>query len=457
MKIKDVLTLTLTEHSNSIELTGWVQHVRKQQQHCFVLINDGSCVSGIQLICSNEDEFFNELKTVNKGCLIRVLGKIVHSPASGQKYECKVERVLVINKCDPIEYPIKKRNTVDTLRQIAHLRTRTPLFGCIMRIRNTVMYETHKFFQDSDYMHLDPNILTINECEGGAGVFQATEWCPKTLKDIPSSNSVINWKKDHFKQPVYLTVSSQLQLEALACSLGNVYTTNKSFRAEHSLTSKHMSEFTHLEIEVVSCNNDYLMTIGESYINYIINKVFENNYDDLVELNKNACKGLLERYIKCKDLKYHRIRYKDCIETLHKNGFKITFGDDLSSEMENFLCEYYNGAVFVYRWPFPIKSFYMKRNKDDTCECFDLLMPYGIGELIGGSMREERYGRLLEAMQMKGMKHDGLEWYIDLRKFGTIPHGGFGLGLDRLLMLVTGMKNIKDVVPFPVYYQSCKY
>ena len=456
MNIKGLLKNT-SGNNKEIEVSGWVQHVRKQQDLCFILVNDGSCVSGIQLIGTSEDAFFSELKNVNKGCFMKVIGNIVESPASGQKYECKINKVLEVGDCDAVTYPIKKRNTVENLRQVAHLRTRTPLFGSIMRIRNTIMFETHKFFQNANYMHLDPNILTVNECEGGAGVFQATEWCPKKLSDIPSSNSIINWKKDHFKQPVYLTVSSQLQLEALACSLGNVYTTNKSFRSEHSLTSKHMSEFTHLEIEAINCNNDYLMTIGENYITSMIDTIFTKHYDELVHLNKSACKGLLDRYIKLKDIQFHRIAYKDCIETLHKNGFEITYGEDLSSEMENFLCDYYKGAVFVYRWPFSIKSFYMKRNLDETCECFDLLMPFGIGELIGGSMREERHSTLLSSMEDKSVPQQGLEWYIDLRKFGSVPHGGFGLGLDRLLMLVTGMKNIKDVVPFPVYYQSCKY
>jgi len=260
MSIKEIINNVNVKLKHIVEISGWVQQVRKQQEMCFVLINDGSCVSGLQLVSTREDEFFETIKTINKGCFISINGVIVESPAPGQKYECKIKQILNINKCNPIHYPIKKRNTIDNLRQVAHLRTRTPLFGCIMRIRNTVMFETHKFFQKAKYLHLDPNILTINEYEGGAGVFQATEWVPKTIKDIPVSNSIINWKKDHFKQPAYLTVSSQLQLEALACSLGNVYTTNKSFRSEHSLTNKHMSEFTHLEIEAILCNNNYLMT-----------------------------------------------------------------------------------------------------------------------------------------------------------------------------------------------------
>lgn len=456
MKIKEYPQL-IDKIPCPINIHGWVESVRKQQDYCFVLINDGSCVDGLQVLCHKENIIFNQVADLNQGCYIRGKGKLVKSPSSGQKYECLLESLYHSAPCNPVEYPIKKRNTIDNLRKIPHLRTRTRLFGCIMRIRNTLMYETHNYFQNADYLHLDPNIITINECEGGAGVFQTTEWCPITPADIPTSNGIIQWKKDHFKKPAYLTVSSQLQLEALACSMGNVYTTNKSFRAEHSATNKHMSEFTHLEIEAVECTNDYLMTIGESYIMSMIEKVFQKNYADIVELNKNACKGLLDKYLTLKNLQFHRIAYDDCVKTLQKNGYKVQCGQDLSSEMENFLCEYYKGAVFVYRWPFSIKSFYMKQNKDGTCECFDLLMPYGIGELIGGSMREHKLGLLEEAMTRKGVKRDGLEWYLDLRRYGSVTHGGFGLGMDRLLMLLTGMKNIKDVVPFPVYYQNCHY
>ena len=455
-RIKDILLLdTSTEETHRI--CGWVNQVRKQQELCFILINDGSCISGIQIVVSKQDSIFDELRQLNNGCFIVVDGVLVESGGSGQKYDFKPHTLIECNECDTIKYPIKKRNTIENLRQISHLRTRTKLFGAIMRMRNTVMNATHRFFNDHKYLHLDPNILTMNECEGGAGVFQATEWCPKTMKDIPSRNGIIDWKKDHFKEPVYLTVSSQLQLEAMACSLGNVYTTNRSFRAEHSTTNKHMSEFTHLEIEAIMCDNSYLMDIGERYIKHIIKMVYDAHIDELTFLTKNACKGILERYDDLLNMEYYRVKYGDCIYILKENGFEVEYGDDLSSAMENFLCEYHKGAVFVYNWPFKIKSFYMKQNSDGTCECFDLLMPYGIGELIGGSMREERLNELTQAMKDKQVPDKHLQWYLDLRRFGTVRHGGFGLGLDRLLMLVTGMKNIKDVVPIPVYYQSCKY
>lgn len=237
---------------------------------------------------------------------------------------------------------------------------------------------------------------------------------------------------------------------------------NKSFRSEHSHTNKHVSEFTHLEIEMINIENNDLMDVGEAYIQHIISSVYEKHKNsDLKELNMFACKGILERFDKLLNLQFKRVSYKDCIEILQKNKYMIDYGQDLSSDAENFLTNYYDSAVFVYNWPYSIKSFYMKQSRDglnpDICENFDLLMPYGVGELIGGSMREDIYDKLIEGMRNKGVSEKGLEWYLDLRKYGSVPHGGFGLGIDRLLMMITGIQNIKDVIPFPVYYENCKF
>ena len=453
-KIMRITDISYDCLKTNITIKGWIQTIRKQQAMCFLNVNDGSNANGIQIICPS-DQIKNVL---NKGCYIELTGKLVKSPAKGQEFEIVLKEIIKYSECDINTYPLKKRMKLDTLRKIPHLRTRTKTFGAVFRIRNTVMFETHNFYQTHKYLHLDPNVLTVNECEGGAGVFQATEWCPITSMDIPINEGLIDWTQDHFKRPAYLTVSSQLQLEAMACSLGNVYTTNKSFRAEHSQTNKHVSEFTHLEIESINCDNNYLMDIGIQHIQYIIGKVFEKNYDDIKTLDAFVCKGLLKRFEELLKLSFYKVSYIDCIQILRENGFTINFNDDISSEMENFLCKYYdNGAVFITNWPFGIKSFYMKQNDDKTCECFDLLMPYGIGELIGGSMREHRLNKLQEAMTKNHIKYNDLEWYLDLRRYGTVEHGGFGMGLDRLIMLVSGMKNIKDVVPFPVYYQNCKY
>lgn len=464
MKIKHIFDIDeKVLEKGTIIISGWVNQTRHQQNISFLNLNDGSTPNGFQIVCHDTDrELFDKCQTIHNGCYIKVQGKIIKSPAKGQKYEMELVSIDEINSCDKDSYPLKKNVKLTTLRQIPHFRSKSKVFGCIYRIRNTLMYETHNFFQREEFLHLDPNVITTNECEGGAGVFTVTE-----LIDNSKKTQIIDFKKDHFKKQTYLTVSSQLQLEALACGMGNCYTTNKSFRSEHSLTNKHVSEFTHLELEMIENTNDDLMDIGAKYIQYIIKKVYEKNKDDICELNKFISKGLLDRYTELLKLKFTKITYDRAVETI-KNYSKIpvSYGDDLSSEMENFLTTFYTGAVFVYNWPFKIKSFYMKlkRNEDDDvdekeilCENFDLLMPYGIGELIGGSMREHDYDILIDNMKQKNVDINGMQWYTDLRKYGTVPHGGFGLGLDRLLMMITGIQNIKDVIPFPVYYTNCSY
>jgi asparaginyl-tRNA synthetase len=300
--------------------------------------------------------------------------------------------------------------------------------------------------------------MTVNECEGGAGVFQVTE---KDLSNLDKLNKIkdtnkYDWSTDHFDKPVYLTVSSQLQLEAISCSLGAVYTTNKSFRSEHSNTNKHLSEFIHLEIENCFVNLNDLMDIGENYIKFIGKYLLGNNIDDLNCLDNFISKGIIDRIKVLIESNFKRIEYKDAIDLIKNSPININFGEDLSSDCENFLTEYYNSPVFVINWPISIKSFYMKQNEDNiTCANFDLLMPHKVGELIGGSMREENLDKLLNMMHIKGIDPKPLDFYLDLRRFGTVPHGGFGLGLDRLCMLFTGMESIKDVVPFPVYFKNC--
>jgi asparaginyl-tRNA synthetase len=470
MRIQDLLNIDeeLLKKGTFI-VQGWVRQYRGQSDIVFMNINDGTNAEGLQVVCSleeNEKCFHKCKQTINSGCYLKIKGKIIDSPSSGQQYEMKLVDIIENNECDIKSYPINKSIKIQNLRQLVHYRAKTKVFGCIFRIRNTLMYGTHNFYQMKNMLHLDPNIITINECEGGAGVFTATELMDKQIKNIPTEkNGQINYKKDHFKRQTYLTVSSQLQLEALACGMGDCYTTNKSFRSEHSMTNKHVSEFTHLEIEMIDIENKDLMNIGKEYIQYIIKKVYENNYDDLKELNKFSCKGILDRFEELLKLKFEFKSYDECIELIKKETtIDVNYGDDLSTEMEHFLTDYFKGAVFVYDWPFAIKSFYMKiKDNDNTkqniklCENFDLLMPYGIGELIGGSMREHRYDFLRENMKEKNVSDNGLEWYIDLRKYGSVKHGGFGLGMDRFLMLLTGMTNIKDVIPFPVSYQNCNY
>lgn len=314
------------------------------------------------------------------------------------------------------------------------------------------------FFHERNFLHINPNIITINECEGGAGVFQVTEHDITDHERLPKepSSKKHDWTRDHFGKPAFLTVSSQLQLEALACSLGSVYTTNKSFRSEHSSTNKHLSEFEHLEIEDVFVSLDDLMTIGEDYIKSIARYLLTHSGKDIDNLGKFVSKGLRERIETIVNLNFTRITYTEAISILKDIPdlkTPVTFGDDLCSEFENALVRHFNGPVFVRDWPSSIKSFYMKQLKDCLCSNFDLIMPYGVGELIGGSMREDQFDTIMEMMKEKGVSPEPLSFYTDLRKFGTVPHGGFGLGLDRMCMLFTGMESIKDVVAFPVHFK----
>lgn len=463
---------TTNDFERNYKVYGWVRTCRTSSSILgFCNLNDGSNPEGLQIVISdktmkqeNLDDFFKDVKT---GVFINCVGKMIKSPAEGQKYEMQLEKFELTGKVDD-SYPLSKtKMNLDTLRNYIHLRARTNTFGSIFRIRSSLMKYLHDFYHERDFLHLDPNVITVNECEGGAGVFQLTERDITNTSDLKlvKDTKKYDWTTDHFCRPAYLTVSSQLQLETMACALGNVYTMNKSFRSEHSSTSKHVSEFTHLEIEMVNNTFDELMDIGESMIKYVINRLLNEKRSDMENLNKFISKGLIDKLIKLKENKFIKIKYKDVINEINEDILinknlklsKLSNGDDLGSEHENYITQKYDTGVFVTHWPIAIKSFYMKQCGDGTCESFDLLIPYGIGELIGASQREEDLDKLSNMMDQKEINKDDLSFYLDLRKYGTCPHGGFGLGFDRLLMLVTGMQNIKDVIPFPVYYKSCKF
>jgi asparaginyl-tRNA synthetase len=483
MTIKNINDNYLKYIDKELEINGYVQTIRNQKDVTFIKINDGSTSSSIQLVVDNEKSFKISTENIHTGTSINVKGTLIKSPAQGQNFEIQVSELNILGLCNPDEYPLAKgKLSLVYLRSYYHLRFRTNTFGSIFRIKSCIDFATHLFFHNKEYLHLDPNILTTGECEGGAGVFQVTEnditnldklpfiENPVLNETVPINNTILNltntnqkkydWSKDHFNTPVYLTVSSQLQLEAISSAMGAVYTTNKSFRSEHSNTNKHLSEFTHLEIENTFINLDNLMDISEEYIKFIGNYLLKNSLDDLKNLDNFISKGIIEKITKLINDDFIRLEYKDAIELIQKNSkIKIVFGEDLSSEAENFLCEYYNNVgVFVKNWDRSIKSFYMKQNDDNiTCANFDLIMPYKVGELIGGSMREENLDKLLNMMKIKNISVEPLQFYLDLRRFGSVPHGGWGLGMDRLCMLFTGIENIRDVIPFPVSYQNCKY
>lgn len=461
MKLKELSANYQSLLDTEVTVNGWVQTIRSQKDLIFIKLNDGSNANGVQLIAETK---FESLEKANTGSSLSVCGLLVKSPADGQPFEIKIISVKVLGYANLDDYPLAKgKLPLDYLRNLAHIRTRTSTFGSVFRIKSAISQATNKFFMERGYLHINPNIVTVNECEGGAGVFQLTE---QDMSDYSKLTSVKgtnkhDWTQDHFAKPAYLTVSSQLQLEALACSLGSVYTTNKSFRSEHSSTNKHLSEFEHLEIEDVFIEIDDLMQIGEDYIKYVGQYLLDNCGEDINNLGKFVSKGLRERIETIVGATFHRVKYTEAIQILKQAttlSKPVVYGEDLSSEFENYLTEYFKGPVFVSHWPIAIKSFYMKKCVDnELCENFDLLMPYKVGELIGGSMREDNLDTMLEVMKQKGVNPEPLQFYLDLRRFGTVPHGGFGLGLDRMCMMYTGMENIKDVVAFPVFYKNCNY
>lgn len=450
-------------------VSGWVRTVRSSSQSlAFCVINDGSNVDGLQIVLNSEimDETFIEdfNDHVSTGSYIECHGTIGISPSQGQDYEMQMHNFQVIGSVET-KYPLAKgKINLDTLRNYYHLRGRTNTFGSVFRIRSALMKYSSQFFDKHDFLHLDPNIITINDCEGGGEAFKVTEQDFTVKSDNPEQGKY-TWNNDHFRRPAYLTVSSQLQLEAMACSLGNCYTMNKSFRAEHSNTRKHLSEFTHLEIEMIQNSMEDLMNIGEEYIKFCIKQLLTHHKSDIENLNAFVSKGLLNRLEAIVSQSFITITYHELVSEVNQDIEQqklslelLKMGDDLSAKHEDYITQKYNNGVFVTKWPMSLKSFYMKQDEqDDTCYSFDLLMPYGIGEIIGGSQREENYEKLVHMMEKKGMNQDNLSFYTDLRKYGTCPHGGFGLGFERLCMLTTGMNNIRDVVPFPVCYESCNY
>lgn len=455
----------LIESGSDVKTGGWVRTARKQKSINFITITDGSTAQGVQIVVGEElEQQIKDFAKINIGTSLVVVGQVVKSPGAGQSYEIKARSIEILGFADLESYPLAKgRLPLEYLRTFPHLRARTLTYSCVFRIKSSISQATHQFYKSRGFAHVNPNIITVNECEGGAGVFQVTELDISDHGKLPTTTvggKLHDWSRDHFSRPAYLTVSSQLQLEALACSMGSVYTTNKSFRSEHSNTAKHLSEFEHLEIEDIFLSLDELMQIGEDYIKFVASYLLANNMDDLMALNKFVSVGIIDRIKQIVDTKFIRITYTEAIKLLQdskKFNPAPKYSEDLSSEYENYLTEHFGAPVFVTHWPLAIKSFYMKRHGPELCENFDLLMGYKVGELIGGSMREDNLENLMVTIKEKNIDDKPFEFYLDLRRYGTVPHGGFGLGLDRMCMLFTGLENIKDVVAFPVYYKNCDY
>jgi asparaginyl-tRNA synthetase len=465
-KIKDILQSE--EHDYPVLVKGWVRSFRNNQ---FIALNDGSCMSNVQVVIDFENTDEQTIRNITTGASISVHGKVVASQGKGQKVEVKAEQVEILGTCDTEKYPLQLKNkpSLEYLREIAHLRFRTNTFGAVFRVRHSLAYAVHKFYNDRGFVYLHTPIVTASDAEGAGEMFRVS-----TLPfDNPPRNedNSINYKEDFFGRATNLTVSGQLEAELGAMAFSEVYTFGPTFRAENSNTARHLAEFWMIEPEVAFNDIHDNMDLAEDFIQYIIAYVLEHNKEDLEFLqqrleeeekqkpmNERSEMPLIEKLQFVLNNKFERITYTEAIEILlnspaykkKKFQYEISWGIDLQSEHERYLVEkHFKKPVIVTNYPKDIKAFYMRQNDDGkTVAAMDILAP-GIGEIVGGSQREERYEKLLQRMEEMHIPADEMYWYLDTRRFGTVPHAGFGLGFERMVLFVTGMGNIRDVIPFP--------
>ena len=449
-KIKDLLKM-----QPGIEVTakGWVRTKRGNKNVGFIALNDGSTINNIQVVCdmaSFDDEM---MKRITTGACLCVTGDLVESVGSGQAVEIQAKDITIYGTADPNTYPLQKKgHTLEFLRSIAHLRPRTNTFGAVLRIRHAMAFAIHKFFNDKGFVYLHTPLITASDCEGAGAMFQVTTL---DLNNPPrNENGSIDYTQDFFGRMTSLTVSGQLEGELGAMALGQIYTFGPTFRAENSNTPRHLAEFWMIEPEMAFYEIEENMDLAEEFIKYCVKYALDNCMDDLRFLNDMFDKELIERLQGVINTEFKRITYTEGIDILLKSGknfeYPVSWGVDLQSEHERYLVEeYFKRPVIVTDYPKDIKAFYMKQNDDGkTVRGMDVLFP-NIGEIIGGSQREEGLDKLNRRIAELGMDTRNLEWYIDTRRFGTAPHSGFGLGFERLLLFVTGMANIRDVIPFP--------
>lgn len=451
----------------------WVRDYRFQNEIGFLTVYDGSTPYNLQIVCNIEKlDNFDNINNLRGAC-IEVFGNVIKSPAKGQEIELVATKIIIIGDLnDKKSILLVKNVNIDTLRNYQHLRSRFKTFSYIYKIRSTLLKNIHNFFNIHNFYNLDPNIITTSDCEGAGEAFQITTLNYNELINKDKKDEDI-YKNDFFEKQAFLTVSSQLQLEALCAGLSRVYTLNPSFRAEKSNTKRHLACFTHLEWEIAFINLEQLMDFSENLIKYVIKQTLKDCSLEYIELDKFASKGIIKKLTEFVETGFERISYDvavNLIEEHKKNILKkyskeLTikdipkWGDDLGSYCEKYISEViYNKPTFVYNYPKDLKSFYMKINDDNkTVQGCDLLIP-GLGELIGSSIREEDYTKLTDEMTRRNMSCDKLDWYLNIRQNSTFPHGGAGLGFDRLVNICTLINgNIRDVVPFPVAYQECNY
>jgi asparaginyl-tRNA synthetase len=451
--IKDVLT---SEPGSRRTVCGWVKTRRDQKGVHFAQINDGSCFADLQIVFDDGVVPEEALKHLTTGASVRVSGELVASPAAGQAVELKADEIEVLGSADPATYPLQKKgHTIEYLRDIAHLRGRSNTFGAVFRVRNAVCYAIHKFFQERGFLYVQTPIITASDAEGAGAMFGVTTLDmlnPPLIKEGPQKGK-IDFAEDFFGKPAYLTVSGQLNAEIFALAFTNVYTFGPTFRAENSNTPRHLAEFWMIEPEMAFCDLQGDMQLATDFLKYVIAYVLDNCRADLEFFNKRIDDTVLATLEHIVESPFAHVTYTEAIKILEAADrqweFPVHWGADLQSEHERYLTEHqFKKPVIVTDYPKEIKAFYMRDNEDGkTVRAMDVLAPR-IGEIIGGSQREERYDVLLDKIQSHHLDEAAYWWYLELRKYGSVPHAGFGMGLERLIVYITGMKNIRDVIPF---------
>jgi len=455
LDVKDILSGDYV--GKKVTVCGWVRNHRKQKEFGFIDFSDGTCFKHLQIVYDNKLKEFEEILKIKNGSSIEVTGEIVSSVGSGQTIELRATNVKLLGDC-PDEYPMQpKQHTREFLREQAYLRPRTNLFQAVFRVRSIAAHAIHTYFQDNGYVYFHAPLITSSDCEGAGQMFQVTTL---DLNKVAKTGK-LEYDKDFFNKPAALTVSGQLEAETFALAYKKTYTFGPTFRAENSNTKTHASEFWMIEPEIAFCDLNKDMDIMEDMLKFIVKYVLEHCKDEMEFLDKFVEKGLLNKLNKLINSKFTRIRHEDVITILKeakvKWEFEPAYGEDIAKEHEKYITEYFDGPVFITDWPKDIKAFYMKQNEDGkTVAAVDLEVP-GAGELIGGSQREESYEKLLNRIKELGIEESGMEWYLNLRKFGGCIHSGFGMGFERLLIYLTGVDNIRDVIPYPRTPGNCEY
>jgi len=453
--------LKSTEFDRIVNVKGWVRTKRGNNKVAFIALNDGSVIHNIQVVV--DVAAFNEeiLKLITTGAGISVTGKLVQSQGQGQSVEIQASEIEVYGTADANTYPLQKKgHSLEFLREIAHLRPRTNTFGAVLRIRHSLAFAIHKYFNDRGFYYLHTPIITGSDAEGAGAMFRVSTL--DALKPPLTETGEVNFKEDFFGKATNLTVSGQLEGELGATALSLIYTFGPTFRAENSNTPRHLAEFWMIEPEMAFYDITDNMDLAEDFLKYLVNYALEHNADDLEFLNQMYDKELVARLRSITETKYERLDYTEAVEILIKSGktfeFPVSWGIDLQSEHERYLVEqHFKKPVILTNYPRDIKAFYMKQNDDGkTVRAMDVLFP-NIGEIIGGSQREEVYEKLVSRMREMHIPEKEMWWYLETRQYGTVPHSGFGLGFERLVLFVTGMKNIRDVIPFPRTPQNAEF